>query len=235
MTEKDDKIDIADDNKENNETYNTAIDHIAGINNKANVLASQASFISKTFLGNSLNNSMVELSRQYSKMNSLYSGLPDISRMIHGSSALVAARDANLTIARLVSNNCIVDLSKAMEANNSIFSTHKVLASLSNPLSSFLKQENSIARIASFTAIDKSIATLFAASSSIGRIAEYSLQAEKNLAALNLATIGSIINIDIKPNLLFPIQLPPTLNLFRNCGSRTKHLQKHLLNYHLYF
>lgn len=198
MTEKDDKIDIADDNKENNETYNTAIDHIAGINNKANVLASQASFISKTFLGNSLNNSMVELSRQYSKMNSLYSGLPDISRMIHGSSALVAARDANLTIARLVSNNCIVDLSKAMEANNSIFSTHKVLASLSNPLSSFLKQENSIARIASFTAIDKSIATLFAASSSIGRIAEYSLQAEKNLAALNLATIGSIINIDIK-------------------------------------
>ncbi|OFY66627.1 MAG: hypothetical protein A3H98_10190 [Bacteroidetes bacterium RIFCSPLOWO2_02_FULL_36_8] len=182
MNDKDNEQSTMEDESKNiNDSYKTAIERIAGINNKANILASQTSFLSKGFLGSSLYNSLTDISRQFSKMNSLYGGLPDISRMVQESSALASAREANLSISRLVGTNSIFEMSKAMQASHSIFSTHSSLAALSNPLSSYLKHESSIAKLASLSTIDKSLTSLFAASSNLGRIAEYSLQAEKKL------------------------------------------------------
>ncbi len=186
------------DARQTNDNYKSAIDYISGINNKANILSSQANYLPKGILGSSFSSSLSDIIRQYSKMNTLYSGLPDIIHMVQKSPALIAARDANLSISRLVSSNSILEMSKAMQASKSMLSTSNSLAALSNPLSSFLQRESNIAKLASYPSIDKSLTYLFAASSNIGRIAEYSLQAEKNFAAFNLANLGSRIGINNK-------------------------------------
>jgi len=187
---------------ENNcELYKSTIDYIANINNRANILFSQASFLSKGVFCGSLNNSLLEISRQYSKMNMLYNGLPDISKMAQTSSALLAARDANISISQLFGNKALIEMSKALQTHNSLPAIQGSLAKISNPLSSFLKYGSSAAQLISHSAVDKSLASLFAASFNIGRIAEYSLQAEKNFTSFNYTNLGSLIGIknNLKP------------------------------------
>jgi len=131
-------------------------------------------------------------------MSSIYDGLPDISRVLQESSALVAARSANLSISRLIGSNLVVEMSKVLQEKHSSFAVHNSLAALSNPLSSYLQHEQGLARLASLPMIDKSTISLFAANSSIGRIAEYSLLAEKNFAVIEMACLGSQISMDEK-------------------------------------
>ncbi len=184
--------------QESNDGYKSAINLIAGLNNKASILASQTSFISRGLLSSSLVHSLSDISRQYSKMSSIYDGLPDISRVLQESSALVAARSANLSISRLIGSNLVVEMSKVLQEKHSSFAVHNSLAALSNPLSSYLQHEQGLARLASLPMIDKSTISLFAANSSIGRIAEYSLLAEKNFAVIEMACLGSQISMDEK-------------------------------------
>jgi len=199
MEEKDDELRISEDNSnKKNNSYKSAIDYIAGINNKANLLVSQTSILSKVILGSPFNNSLIDIGKQYSKMSSLYSGLPALNQIVKEPSALTTARAANLSISRLVSNNSMLEMSKAMQTGNSFLSTHNSLSAISNPLSSFLKQESSISILLANSKIDKSLMSLLAASSNIGKIAEYSLHAEKNFATFNIASLGSKIGINEK-------------------------------------
>jgi len=184
-----------DNSKEINDSYRTTIDRIAGINNKASILSMQTNFLSKAMLGSTLNNSLLDISRQFSKMDSVYKGLPDINRMIGHTSALESARNANLSISQLVGKNSLLEMSKAMQLSDSYLSHHRSLAELSNPLSSYLKLESSMSKLSALSTTDKSLTTLFAASSNMGRIAEYSLQAEKNFATFNLVQLGSKIGM----------------------------------------
>lgn len=179
--------------KKINDGYKNTIDKIATINNKVSILSDQTNSISKGILGLPLSNALVDINSQFSKLNTIYGSLPDINSIIGKSSSLEAARIANISLSHLLGNNSILEMSKVFQSNLHI---NQNLTGLTNPISSFLKQESSIAKLSSFPAIDKSITSLFATSSNIGKIAEYSLQAERNFSTLTIKNIGSRLKIE---------------------------------------